>query len=138
MLNQILKFTVITSIWLWLKPRWRALLAFIVSIVIITVAHSEYVKYVEISGNQGFLVWSYILKWSALLICIIVYALVTAWGIGGKRTVSAKVENGPVKLAPRIEGQNDGFDFIRRKKKLDSQAEKLLVAPKANDSNNPR
>src|SRR5688572_7725922 len=99
MLNQILKFTVITSLWLWLKPRWRALLAFIVSIVLITVVHSEYVNYVEISGNQGLLVWSYILKWSALLICIIVYWLVSAWGIGGKRPESAQVENAPVKLA---------------------------------------
>lgn len=138
MLNQILKFTVITSIWLWLKPRWRALLAFILSLVIINVLHREYVNYVEISGNQVFLVWSYILKWSAMLICILAYLLVSAWGISGKKTPPAKVANEPVKLTPKIEGQDDGFDFLRRKKKLNSQAEKLLETSKAKDGKNAR
>jgi len=139
MLNQILKFTVLTSVWLWLKPRWRALLAFIVSIVVITVLHREYVNYVEISGNQGFLVWSYILKWSALLVCIITYLLVSAWGISSKKPPpAAMAATEPARLAQRVEGQDDGFDFIRRKKKLNSQAEKLLQASKAKDGNNPR
>jgi len=138
MLNQILKFTVLTSIWLWLKPRWRALLAFIVSLVIINVLHREYVNYVEISGNQDFLVWSYILKWSAMLICILAYLLVSAWGISSKKIPPAKVANEPVKLAPKIEGQDDGFDFLRRKKKLNSQAEKLLETSKAKDGKNAR
>ena len=126
MLNQILRITVITSVWLWLKPRWRALLAFIASIVIISIAHREYVNYVEISGNQSFLVWSYILKWSALLICILVYWLVSAWGIGMKKPVTPKSSAEPARPASGTEGQDDGFDFLRRKKKLLSQADKLL------------
>lgn len=138
MLNQILKVTMITSIWLWLKPRWRALLAFIVSIVIITVVHREYVNYVEISGNQAFLVWSYILKWSALLLCILVYWLVTAWGIGVKKPTRATSTGKPAAPLPKTDGQDDGFDFLRRKKKLNSQAEKLLEASKAKDGKNAR
>jgi len=138
MLNQILKFTVITSVWLWLKPRWRALLAFVVSIILITIAHREYLNYVGISGNQGFLVWSYILKWSALLVCIIVYLLVSAWGISSKTSAPAKSVTEPVRPVPRVEGQDDGFDFIRRKKRLNSQAEKLLEASKAKNGNNSR
>ncbi len=138
MLNQLLKFTVITSIWFWLKPRWRALLAFVVSIVIITVLHREYVNYVEISGNQTFLVWSYILKWSALLICILVYWLVSAWGIGVKKSAATKSEPGLAKPVQKQEGPDDGFDFIRRKKRLNSQAEKLLGKPGAKDGKNAR
>lgn len=138
MLNQILKFTVITSIWLWLKPRWRALLAFVISIVIITVAHREYVNYVEISGNQTFLIWSYILKWSALLISTIAYWLVSAWGISVKKSASTMTASEPVRPAPRVEGQDDGFDFIRSKKKLNSQAEKLLEESRARDGKNAR
>jgi len=138
MLNQILKFTVITSIWLWLKPRWRALLAFIVSIVIINVLHSEYVKYVEISGNQDFLVWSYILKWSAMLFCILAYLLVNVWGISSKKTLPVKAANESARVAPRVEGQDDGFDFLRRKKKLNSQSEKLLEVSKVRDGKNTR
>jgi hypothetical protein len=138
MLNQILKFTVLTSIWLWLKPRWRALLAFVVSLVIINILHGEYVKYVEISGNQDFLVWSYILKWSAMLICILAYLLVSAWSISSKKPLPAKAANEPSRLAARVEGQDDGFDFIRRKKKLNSQTEKLLEASKARDGKNTR
>jgi hypothetical protein len=133
MLNQILKFTVITSIWLWLKPRWRALLAFVISIVIITVAHREYVNYVEISGNQTFLIWSYILKWSALLVSTIAYWLVSAWGIGVKKSAITRAVSEPARPAPRVEGQDDGFDFIRSKKKLNSQAEKLLEESRARD-----
>jgi hypothetical protein len=138
MLNQILKFTVLTSVWLWLKPRWRALLAFIVSIIIITVAHREYLNYVEISGNQGFLVWSYILKWSALLVCIVAYLLASAWGLSSKKPAAAAAATEPARLAQRVEGQDDGFDFLRRKKRLNSQAEKLLEAPKVRDGNNAR
>jgi len=138
MLNQILKFTVLTSIWLWLKPRWRALLAFVVSLVIINMLHGEYVKYVEISGNQDFLVWSYILKWSAMLICILAYLLVSAWSISSKKPLPAKAVHEPSRPAARVEGQDDGFDFIRRKKKLNSQTEKLLEASKARDGKNTR
>ncbi len=138
MLNQILKFTVITTVWLWLKPRWRALLAFVVSIIIITVAHREYLNYVEISGNQTYLVWSYLLKWSALLVCIIAYLLASAWGISSKKSAPAKAVTESARLAPRVEGEDDGFDFIRRKKRLNSQAEKLLEASKARDGKNAR
>ena len=67
MLNQLLKFTLVSSLLLWLKPRWRGLLGLSVFVLLVHILHAEYLGYVELSGNSDFLVASYFVKWLGLV-----------------------------------------------------------------------
>ena len=125
MLNQLLKVTLISSLLLWLRPRWRGLLTLSVSVVLVHVLHGEYLGYVELSGNDAFLVWSFVLKWLALLCAVTVYLVMTLSSSRGEQSGEGHRRiKGPASSPP--EGEDDGFEFLRRKKNLDSRAEKLL------------
>ena len=66
MLNQLLRFTLVSSILLWLRPRWKGLLTLGVVVILVHVLHGEYLGYVELSGDDSLLIWSYVVKWLAL------------------------------------------------------------------------
>lgn len=132
MLNQILKFTLFSSILLWLRPRWRGLLALCALVILVHVLHGEYLNYVELSGERAFLVWSYVLKWAVLVSGVVVYLLLTVFS-------SRNAPSGTEKLAHRkrppensgvAEVADDGFDFLRQKGQLESRAEKLISRQK--------
>ena len=132
MFNQLLKITVFTTIWFWLKPRWRGFLALAVFVLLVNVLHREYLGYVEISDNQGFLVWSYILKWGTLLTGLVTYLICSSVGIKTvpkKRSQKAQIES---TSESSIQGVDDGFNFLRDKIHLQSQADKLIDRDKHN------
>jgi len=130
MLNQLLKFTLISSLLLWLKPRWRSLLAFCVLVILVHVLHGEYLGYVELTGDRSFLIWSYIVKWMALIAGLLIYILYTISGPKA-RTLGAKEskirKEYPTKSNPIAD---DGFDFLREKKHLQNRAEKIITQKK--------
>ena len=138
MFNQLLKFTLITTVWFWLKPRWRGLLILSVFVVLVNMLHGEYVSYVEISGDQTFLVWSYIVKWTLLGLSFLVYFLFGAVGVKVKPPVESKTEAKSSDSANSIHNKNDGFDFLRNKKHLESRADKIIKRAKQNDRNHNR
>ena len=109
MLNQLLKFTLISSLLLWLKPRWRGLLALSALVIAVHTFHGEYLDYAERSGDQSFLVWSYVIKWIALTVGVLMYMAYTINAV-------------PV--------ADDGFDFIRKKKHLQNRADKIVAGDK--------
>jgi hypothetical protein len=124
MLNQLLKITLFASFWLWIKPRWKGLVALAVFLLLVNMLHGEYLGYVELSGNAAFLPWSYLVKWLLLLAAAGVYMLVLLRadepGSASERdTKRAMPGSGPASA-------DDGFDFLREKKTLQSRADKLL------------
>lgn len=126
MLNQLLKFTLVSSVLLWLRPRWQGLLALTVAVVLVHVLHGEYLEYVQLSGNDAHLVLSYVIKWGAL---VVVAASYIAFLVLGSRTPSrAKSESARPVTMPRGDKAptDDGFDFLRQKKRLDNKAEKVI------------
>lgn len=133
MLNQLLKFTLVSSLLLWLKPRWRSLLALVVFVVLVHVLHAEYLGYVELSDNQAFLLWSYALKWLMLILGVSLYCLYTfshlPVGRRDKKPEGRKKKQ-PIDV-PTVSKSalpaDDGFDFLRQKEQLQSRAEKLLA-----------
>jgi len=135
-LNQLLKFTLVSSLLLWLRPRWKSLLALTAGVVLVHVFHGEYLDYVQLSGNDGFLVWSYVLKWTALLCVVGAYVAFLMLGARDKqeagRAVGSQVapkRKRDAKAAPvpsAASSGDDGFDFLRDKKHLDSRAEKII------------
>lgn len=123
MLNQLLKFTLFSSLLLWLKPRWKGLLALCVAVVLVHVIHGEYLGYVELSGDRAFLVWSYILKWAALAVSVLVY-LFFILSPTGKAAPGAAIRRASRTPDPVASGTaDDGFDFLRDKKQLRSRAD---------------
>lgn len=127
MIRSILKTTVLLSTYFWLKPRWRGLALVIVSIALTGIIHTEYLHYVNITGNEDFLMTSYILKWLVYLLSLLMYILVailkpsTVAGTMPRDSTTGRKET--------VEGQavEDGFDFLRQKTRLNNQADLLLT-----------
>jgi hypothetical protein len=130
MLNQLLKFTLLSSLLLWLKPRWRSLLAFCALVILVHIVHNEYLGYVELSGEQAWLVWSYVVKWIVLLSGTLAYIF---YGVSGPKSL-AQVQEKPGVLRQDNPSDSsvtdDGFEFLRNKKHLQNRAEKLVASEK--------
>lgn len=133
MLNQLLRFTLVSSALLWLRPRWRGLLALTGSVLLIHIMHGEYLGYVELSGNGDYLVWSYVIKWVALITSVTLYVTFAIVGLKPqhrKGSPGATVAPAAGKLmsldAPAVPS-DDGFDFLRNKKRLESKADKVIA-----------
>ncbi len=130
MLNQLLKFTLISSLLLWLKPRWRGLLALSVLVVAIHTFHSEYLDYSERSGDHSFLVWSYILKWAALAATVLLYMVYMIAGQNSRAQSVGKAHINKKGTVATSAVADDGFDFLREKKHLQSRADKIVASKK--------
>lgn len=143
MLNVLLRAGTAFFLWQWLKRRWPGTAAFILVVGITTLAHAEYVGYVEISEDKQYLIAAILLKWTINITALIAYVwyLVrfTPKDKGAKSaTLKSKmksselktrdgnaVEPTPIADSPTNQ-QDDGFDFLRNKSKLESRADKLL------------
>ena len=127
MLNQLLKFTLISSLLLWLKPRWRGLLGLSALVIAVHTFHGEYLDYAERSGDQSFLVWSYAIKWITLTAAVLVYM---AYMMTSQHKRAQSVDERRIKKtrkASTIPVADDGFDFLRKKQQLQSRADKILA-----------
>jgi hypothetical protein len=129
MLNQLLKFTLISSLLLWLKPRWRGLLALSLLVLLVHVFHGEFISYVELSGDQSYLVWSYVIKWLVLIVGVLVYFYFALPGPGGRAANAEATRDTKARYAAVTPPHDDGFDFLRGKKRLQNRAEKILSKP---------
>jgi hypothetical protein len=126
MFNQLLKITLFTSVWLWLKPRWRGLLAIIVFVLLVNILHREYLDYVSISEDKAMLVWSFVVKWGLIIIGVLLYFLSAALGGKPAQAKTGKTKAG-VEASPQTRtDDDDGFNFLREKKTLENRADKLL------------
>ncbi|MDG2410792.1 MAG: hypothetical protein P8M21_03025 [Halioglobus sp.] len=133
MLNQLLKVTLISSFLLWLRPRWRGMLALALVVALVHVLHAEYLGYVELSGNDALLIWSFVVKWSVLAVAITVYLAMTLTRQQGKGAPmdSRRKKNAPAGKTVSFRSEDDGFEFLRKKKRLESRAEKMLSGHKS-------
>ena len=138
MLNQIIKLTVITSIWVWLKPRWRGLAFLIAVILLVNILHSEYLKYVELSGNKEFLLGSYLAKWVTLILALMGYLVVFVWKAKSNQISSEYKGISEPDEKPISQIADDGFNFLREKDHLQNRAEKLIAGKGGNNGHNDK
>lgn len=134
MLNQLLKFTFISSLLIWLKPRWRGLLALCVTVGLVHILHGEYLGYVELSGDRSMLVWSYVIKWAVLAVAVLAYLFLALFGTRKNRPGSPQGRE-PQGSHGDPARADDGFDFLRGKKHLQNRAE-MIITGKAGEKGN--
>jgi hypothetical protein len=125
MFSQLMKIGLFVTLGIWLKHRLRGLVYLFAVLLLTWLLHSEYLAYVERSGNTAWLEWSFIGKWLLVFFSIGLYYLVVERRLGklpqaGKLKASVDSKEAAV---------GDGFDFLRNKKQLESQADMSLKKP---------
>ncbi|MDA9909036.1 hypothetical protein N9E57_00760 [Gammaproteobacteria bacterium] len=105
-----------------LKPRLKGLIALIAFWLVLRFLHAEYLSYVELSNDTQYLVTAALTKIILYVFAFLIYVFIT------ERKILLRSQR-EIESRHRQEfssTEDDGFDFIRQKKKLDSSAEKLL------------
>ena len=138
MLNSLLKITLVAAILRWLKPRYRMLGFTVVLILVVNLAHSEYIEYVSITGRFDYLELSYLLKFLLWILLLVAYYLLVE-----VRVIVGRSESQLYVAKPRamdnpepvgeLSGDSDGFDFLRSKGRLESKVDKVIAGKSAED-----
>jgi hypothetical protein len=123
MLRSATRLVVLYAILRWLKPRWIRLAFLVISLVLISYSHSEYIRYVEITADPTSLAFSYQLKY-ALIVIVLVSFLISLKFMPSKNI--SKSDSKKLTSRKKSVNMDDGFDFLRDKKELDSRSDKIL------------
>ena len=116
MLNQLLKLGIVITLGMWLKHRLRGLLILVAVLGVAWIIHNEYLAYIAQSGNTEYLELSYVVKWGVFIIGILLYYFLVERKLVRDPSANRNEFTNTVDIEPR----DDGFDFLRRKKLLDS------------------
>lgn len=134
MFNQMIKWTVILSLWRKYKSHLISSLTLLFILVLINIIHQDYLAYAESAQNKS-VGWSFLVKWALYITSIGVYV----WRI----TVINKARSFDSTLHKMMQAQKmpekevgegtlvdsnkpDPFANIRGKKKLRSEADFLI------------
>lgn len=130
MINQLFKLGVLVTTGRFLKPRFKGLLCVLAMWLLLWFLHSEYVSYVELSGDTGYVLYVTLAKIVLYALSIGIYVLL----------VEKRLWPKPVKVPPPspakssqptvgrpskdpLKTTDDGFDFLRKKKTLGTDEE---------------
>lgn len=120
MLKSLFRLSVIFVTGAFLKPRIKGLLILIAFWALLWFLQSEYLNYVDYSGDANYVLQASIIKVGLILFSLSMYVLLIE-----RRIYRNKANKEPEEFTDkRIQG--DGFDAIRRKKKLRGHSEQLL------------
>lgn len=133
--NQLIKWTIIVGLWRKYKSHVVASCFLLISLILINYIHLDYIEYSVATGSSN-LGFSYLLKWSAFVLAIGLFA----WQI--KRVnIAAKYDSKLHKMMkatttpeekaikPELDKEahkTDPFANIRSKKKLRSEADFII------------
>jgi hypothetical protein len=125
MLKSIFRLSVMVITGAFLKPRIKGLLILLGFWLLLWFLQSEYLSYVDYTGDANFVLYVSLIKVGLILFSLLVYGLVIERRIfRNKNLPTASVDAGK-NLNP-LNAQDDGFDFIRQKKKLRGKSDQLL------------
>ena len=133
MFQSLLRIAIVGAVIKTLKPRSRGLAISAISIIATLVAHGEYLTYVELSQDDTYLAKSYWLKYTTIIIAVVLYFVFGEFypkrqaSVLSEYTASASAADS----SPRQ--VDDGFDFIREEERLLTRAEKLLSQAKSDE-----
>ena len=146
MLNQIFKLAVVSSVALFLRPRWKRLCACAFAILVAAYGHGEYLDFVaalpagsdEAARGGEYMLIAFALK-NMVVGCALVAAILPELRRGrptrprapGDETAESDAAGMP---SPKVvesarsnkTEEGDGFDFLRDGRKLSTRAERLI------------
>ncbi len=105
-----------------LKPRLKGLISLIIFWYVLRFLHAEYLSYVELSDDTQYLIAAALTKIALYLLAFLIYVFM----VERKILLRTQREIESRQQQESNSTEDDGFDFIRHKKKLDGSAEKLL------------
>ena len=131
MFKQIFRMFSVWIIWRWFKNRWRSTLALAVFLALTASIHDEYIEYVELTNEASFLLASYFIKWVGIVVGVSLYVLLSVFrGASmkpkGLLNQNRKAPDTTVDSSLFMDDEDDGFNFLREKGRLESRAEKLI------------
>ena len=125
MINQLLKLGIFITLGVWLKHRGKGLFLLVMALFVTWLGHNEYLSYITQSENTRFLALSYGIKWGIFVLSIGLYYFF----VERRLNSGPDTERNTIEHPQTNEQQGDGFDFLRRKKTLESESEKAIKNP---------
>lgn len=143
MLNQLLKFTLVSGFLLWLRRRWKWLLGCASVIVAAMYLHAEFLAYVaalppesdRAAAASEYISAAFFAKNVVILGSLLTYFLVEMRASRRSRdkprratspAVSRQNTAAEAGSAGNDDAPDDGFDFLRHGRKLENRAEKVI------------
>ena len=125
MLGKIFKYGFFLRLYFLFKERFSNWLIYLFLLIVIFYAHNEIKNISIVINNNDLLVWSYIIK-NILLLLLVILFLIKEIKIFRKKNIIVKKQNNPSQIIDQTSIEGDGFNSIRAKKKLSSNAENIL------------
>jgi hypothetical protein len=116
-------FKKLYDIYTWIKPKLLSLVILIFSVFLFIYLHSEYISWVELSGDKTFLTLSYIIKNVFILVAVIVFIFLNR----GKKVSEVKKDYEQIKAEKvYIEKKKDHLKSIKEKGELKTEYQRIL------------
>ena len=130
MLKNLVQLTLLSVVWKRYKSLIVSTLLLFVYFWLIGKLHQDFVNYSELNKDHAYLAFSFIIKWSAIILGVVIYLLYNSLFPRPKKSVRAVAvkEN---KTAPDQRVSPDPFAEIRRRKKLRSRADFIIEKHKS-------
>ena len=133
MLQSLLRIAIVGAVIKTLKPRSRGLAISAIIIIATLVAHGEYLSYVELSQDDTYLAKSYWLKYTTIIIAVVLYFVFGEFYPKRQASVLSEYSASASAADSSSRQVDDGFDFIREEERLLTRAEKLLSQAKSDE-----
>jgi hypothetical protein len=133
MINQLLKLGLFIATGRFLKPRVKGLLWVAAVWILLWFVHSEYVEYVQLSGDTSLVLKAALVKTGLYALSIALYVLLVErklWprpvAVPPPQKLSPQKTHTDAPATRQPRDGDDGFDFLRDKRKLRNPAKDLL------------
>ena len=123
-------FKKLYDIYTWIKPRLLSLVILIFSVFLFIYLHSEYISWVELSGDKTFLTLSYIIKNILILLAAIIFIFLNR----GKKVAEVKKDYKTIEAEKiKMEEKKDSLKAIKEKGELKTEYQRILEGSDEDD-----
>ena len=125
MLKNLVQLTLVGVVWRRYKNVIVSTLILFVYFWLIGKLHQDYVNYSELNKDHAYLAFSFIIKWCAFILGMVIYLLFNSFFPRSKKPVQTISIKGQ-EIAPEQRTLPDPFADIRQREKLRSRADFII------------